>query len=226
VGWGDDSSFSAQAAPKWLRALERRMQWLAVPHLGVLLVTLQALGFLMVMSDPAWTSRLALIPEAVTQGQYWRLVTFLALPISTSPIWVIFTLWFLYFVTNMIESQWGAFKTTLYVLTSILVTIAFSLATGYPVFSVSKFESSLFLAAAALFPEMTVSLFLALPVKIKWLAWFTLAMLGVDFVRSEWMDRFFTLAILSNYLVFFGPSLLSRTKQAWRRREFKRKMRE
>lgn len=214
-------------SPKWLRTLERKFQWLAIPHIAVLFVTLQALGFLMVVSDPIWSARLALIPEAVRlEGEYWRLVTFLALPLSLSPIWVLFTLWFLYFVINMIESQWGSFKTTLYVLTSILVTIAFSLTTGYPVFDVSKFESSLFLAAAALFPEMTVNLFMALPVKIKWLAWFTLALLGLDFVRSDWMDRFFTLAILSNYLVFFGPSLLSSLRQAWRRHEYRRKLRD
>src|SRR4051812_30564119 len=211
----------AGKSPQWLRNLERYLGWLAIPNLGVLFVTLQALGFLMVMSDPIWTARLALIPEAVTQGhEYWRLITFLALPLSTSPIWVIFTLWFLYFVIGMIESQWGAFKTTLYVLTSVLVTIAFSFATGYPVLDVSKFESSLFLAAAALFPEMTVSLFLAVPVKIKWLAWFTLALLALDFLRAGWMERFFTLAILSNYLVFFGPSLLGSARQWWRRREY------
>lgn len=225
--WNTGTRSSSNNAPQWLRKLERSFQWLAIPNLGVIFVTLQALGFLMVMSDPVWTERLALIPEAVTQGgQYWRLVTFLALPLSMSPIWVIFTLWFLYFVMGMIESQWGAFKTTLYVLTSIVVTIAFSFAFGYPVLDVAKFESSLFLAAAALFPEMTVNLFLALPVKIKWLAWLTLAMLGLDFVRSDWMDRFFTLAIMSNYLLFFGPSLVATLRQALRRREFRRKMRE
>lgn len=222
MNWGQTSA----SGPRWLKLLERKFQWLAIPHIGVLFVTLQALGFLMVMSDPLWTARLALIPEAVTvNGEYWRLVTFLALPLSLSPIWVLFTLWFLYFVMNMIESQWGAFKTTLYVLTSVLVTIAFSFATGYPVLDVSKFESSLFLAAAALFPEMTVNLFLALPVKIKWLAWFTLALLALDFLKSDWMGRFFTLAILSNYLLFFGPALVSSLRQAWRRREYRRKLR-
>src|SRR4051812_4443701 len=100
---GDNSS------PKWLRQLERRLQWLAIPNIAVLFVTLQALGFLMVMVDPIWGLRLALIPAAVTQnGEVWRLVTFLALPLSDSPIWVIFTLWFLYFVIGMIEAQWGA----------------------------------------------------------------------------------------------------------------------
>ena len=205
--------------------MEKRMQWLAIPRIAILLVTLQALGFLMVLSNPLWVARLALLPDAVIQGhEYWRLVTFLALPLSASPIWVIFTLWFLYFVIDLIESQWGAFKTTLYVLVSIAVTIAYSLGVGYPVLDVSKFESSLFLAAAALFPEMTVSLFLAFPVKIKWLAWLTLGMLALDFIRSDWMDRFFMLSILSNYLIFFGPPLLGQLRQTIRRRRFQNLM--
>ena len=89
--------------PGWLQFLEKRMQWLAIPHIAILFVTLQALGFLMVMSDPIWIDRLALLPSAVLQGQYWRLVTFLALPLSLSPIWVIFTLWFIYFILNILK---------------------------------------------------------------------------------------------------------------------------
>lgn len=210
-------------SPRWLRTLERKMQWLAIPNIAVLFVTLQALGFLMVMADPIWVPRLALIPQAVTiNGEYWRLITFLALPLSLSPIWVIFTLWFLYFVINLIENEWGAFKTTLYVLVSIIVTIVFSFAFSYPVLDVSKFESTLFLAAASLFPEMTVSLFLVLPVKIKWLAWLTGAMLAWEFLGASWLDRFFMLAIFSNYLLFFGPSLIHNTRLALRRRKYRR----
>ncbi len=201
------------------------MSWLAIPGISVLLVTLQGLGFLMVMSDPIWITRLALIPEAVLLGEPWRLITFLALPLSMSPIWVLFSLWFLYFVVNLIEQEWGAFKTTLYVLISIMVTIGFSFAFSYPVTNISKFESSLFLAAAALFPEMEIRLFFAIPVKIKWLAWFTLALVGIELVRTDWMDRFFILAIYSNYLVFFGPQLLGQIKNAVRRYEYKRRMR-
>jgi hypothetical protein len=209
-------------SPRWLRVIERKMQWLAIPNIAILFVTLQALGFLMVMADPAWVPRLALIPQAVTiNGEYWRLITFLALPLSLSPIWVIFTLWFLYFVINLIENEWGAFKTTLYVLMSIVVTIVFSFAFDYPVLDVSKFESTLFLAAASLFPDMTVSLFLVVPIKIKWLAWLTGAMLAWEFIGAGWLDRFFMLAIFSNYLVFFGPSLIYNTRLAWRRHKYK-----
>ena len=74
-------------APKWLRFLEKHLGWLAIPQLAILLITLQALGYLMVMSNPEWVNQLALFPEQVFAGQYWRLITFLALPLSLSPIW-------------------------------------------------------------------------------------------------------------------------------------------
>src|SRR5947209_4082328 len=99
---------------RWLRSLERGLGWIAIPNLAIILVTLQALGFLMVLSNPFWAPRLALVPELVIGGEYWRVVTFLALPLSTSPIWVIFTLWFIYFIVDMIEREWGEFQTTLY----------------------------------------------------------------------------------------------------------------
>ena len=107
--------FNAQD-PRWIRTLERKLGWLAIPNLAIILVTLQAMGSLFAFMDPIWVERFALIPEAVYGGQYWRLVTFLALPLSMSPIWVLFSLWFMYFVVNTIENEWGAFKTTFFLL--------------------------------------------------------------------------------------------------------------
>jgi membrane associated rhomboid family serine protease len=146
--------------PKWLKKLERLMPWLGVPHLAIILITLQGFGFFLVNSDPLWTGRLALLPEHVLlANEWWRLVTFLALPLSLSPIWMIFSCWFLYSVMNWIESEWGAFKTTFYVLVSVVLTIAFSLSFSYPVGNIQDFNSTLFLAAAALYPEQEISIF-------------------------------------------------------------------
>jgi membrane associated rhomboid family serine protease len=213
------------SAPRWLDRLERRLGWVAVPNIAVLLVTLQALGFLCALSDPIWIERLALIPQLVLAGEAWRVLTWLAIPLSFSPIWLFFVLWFLYFILNLIENEWGAFKTTLYVLVSIVVTVAYSLAFGYPVLEASNFESSLFLASAALYPEMEVRLFFAIPVKVKWLGWLTGAFIIYRFAMGDWLDRFYLLAIYSGYLLFFGPAQLERARLAIRRRKFRSKFR-
>jgi len=38
---------------------------------------------------------------------------------------MVFALYFLYFIVNGIEEEWGEFRTTLYVLVAVLLTIAF-----------------------------------------------------------------------------------------------------
>jgi hypothetical protein len=216
--------FSGQTQ-KWMRFLERRFGWIAIPNLAIILVTLQALGFLCVMSDPVWIGHLALVPELVKAGEYYRLITFLALPLSTSPLWVIFTLWFLYFVVNMIENEWGAFKTTFYVLISIVLMITFSFVFDYPITQIAGFESTLFLASAALFPEMEVQLFMIIPVKMKYLAWLTLGLLVFHFLSDSWIDRLYLIAMYANYFLFFGPAQISRLKQIYRKWDFDRRMR-
>ena len=211
--------------PNWLRYLSRHLRWLAVPNLAVIIVTLQALGFLFVLSDPVWFERLALIPERVLQGEVWRLITFLALPLSLSPLWMIFSLWFLYFILNLIESEWGDFKTTLYVLVSLVLTIVFSFVFGYPVTQVSDFTSTLFLAAAALYPNFEIRMYFVIPVKMKYLGWLALAFVGLRLIQGGWIDRLFLITIYSNYLVFFGPMVASRIKDWNRRRNYKAKLR-
>ncbi len=211
--------------PKWLIFLERRLGWLAIPNIAVIFVTLQALGFLMVMADPVWVERLALVPGAVLSGQLWRLITFLALPLSTSLLTMIFVLWFLYFILTSIESEWGAFKTTFYVLVSWILIIVFSFVFDFPVAEVSEFQSTLFLAAAALFPEQEILLFLVVPVKMKWLGWLTMGYVGYEFVESGWLGKLYLVAIFSNYLIFFGPAHLSSIKNAIRRWKFKKQLR-
>ncbi|MCC7440702.1 MAG: rhomboid family intramembrane serine protease [Bdellovibrionales bacterium] len=206
-------------APRWLSWLEKRMGWIAIPQIAILLVTLQALGFLMVASNPAWLLQLTLDPMAVMAGEPWRLVTFLSLPLTRSPFWLIFVLWFLYFVTNTLEKEWGSFRATLYVLVSVLVTIAYSFAADHPVFDVSHFQSSLFLAAAALYPEFEVSLFMVIPVKMKWLAVLAVVFLAVEAYGASWGERGLMVATFSNYLLFFGPIHWDQAKRWFRRRK-------
>ena len=207
--------------PKWLKFLERKMPWLALPRLSIVFITLQALGFILTLNDSAWIGRMALIPELVKAGEFWRLMTFLAVPVSDSPIWFLFSLWFLYYIFDVLESEWGAFKTTFYTFTSILLTIAFSLTFNYPVFQITDFTSTLFLAAAAINPEQEMRLYMILPVKMKWLAYLTLAYLLYRMIGGAWLDRFFLLTIYSNALIFFGPAILNQVHLWQRRRKWR-----
>ena len=155
--------------PSWLRFLSRRLQWLGIPNIAAVFVGLQVLGFFFVYSNPGGIEHLALIPSLVLRGEVWRLVSFLGIPLSMSPLWMIFALWFEYFILNAIESQWGDFKTTFYIIMSLVLTILFSMFFDYPITGLSDFTSTLFLAAAALFPEFEIQIYFLIPVKMKYL---------------------------------------------------------
>ena len=207
--------------PKWLDKIERKVGWLAVPNLAMPLVGFQVIGFFLVLIDRRWWELLVLDPRLVLQGELWRLIGFLALPVSTSPLWMVFALYFLYFIVNGIESEWGAFRTTFYVLVCVVLTIAFSFAFDFPIMSVSYVGSTLFFAAAAIAPEFEILLFFILPVKLKWMAWLSLAFVILRFAAGTWLDRLYLLTIYANFLLFFGPYYLWQFKQWQRRREFK-----
>jgi hypothetical protein len=212
--------------PERWRKLERKLGWIAVPNIAILIVTLQVLGVVAIRAvNPFFISILSLNPELVLQGQVWRLVTFmsLALPPTISLIWVFFTVWFSYYILNAIENEWGAFKTTLYVLTSVVAMIAFSFITGMVIEDVSHFESTLFLAAAALFPEMEVSLFFLFPVKLKWLGVMSGAMVLLEFMKVSNLERGLLLVVYSNFILFFSPLLMERYRQWKRKRDYRSK---
>jgi len=211
--------------PQWLRFLARRLDWLAVPNLWTFLVGLQVLGLFLSLSDANWLLHMALIPGKVMEGELWRLVSFLAIPATLSPIWMIFSAMFTYFIVSSIEAEWGEFKTTFYVLVSLVLTVIFSFAFNYPVTQNSDFFSTLFLAAAALFPNYEIRIYFFIPVKMKVLGWFALAFLAFRLFQGDWLDRLFLLTIYSNYLIFFGPTLLFRIRDWKRRRDYKAKFR-
>ena len=210
----------------WLRQLERRLQFLAIPNIGILLVTLQVAGFILVTLDRAWMERLALLPAEVLGGaQYWRVLTYLAVPVSMNPLWALLSCWFLYTMMGVLEAQWGALRATLYTLSSMLTTVIFSLWSGYPVTSASDFQFTLILAMATLFPEMEVRLYFVIPAKMKWLAYLSVVVIGLWLLYGSWLDRLYYLAVYSNYLLFFAPVGLRNVRQFFRRRRFRRDFR-
>lgn len=207
--------------PKWLEKIERRMGWIAIPNLAMLLVGLQVVGFFLILIDPKWWALLILDPRMVLQGELWRLIGFLAIPVSTSPLWMVIALYFLYFIVNGIESEWGALRTTFYVFVCLALTVAFAFIFDFEITNASYLGSTLFFAAAAIAPDYEILLFFILPVKLKWMAWLSLAFVALRFVAGTWLDRLYLLTVYANYLLFFGPYHWWQFKQWQRRRGFR-----
>lgn len=205
--------------PRWIDKLERKIGWLSLPNLALYLVVLQIFGFLVCLLKPSAQLKLVLDPEAVAAGQYWRLLTFLGMPLATD-FWIIIVIWFLYFIVQSLENSLGEFKTTLYFTVSVLLTVAFAFVFNVRIDSITYIQSSLFLAAATLYPETEILLFFVIPIKLKWLGWLTAAYIIFVAIMASWLLRLYLVTVFLNYLMFFGVWHFSELKSLIRRKRY------
>lgn len=210
----------------WLQKLDRKFYRLAVPHLMVIL-SAAMLGIYLVdllLPQTNLISLLSLDRERIFQGEVWRLVTFIFLPPSSSPLWIVFALYFNCLIGEGLENQWGKFKFNLFYLCGMMGAILASLITGYG--TNEYLNLSLFLAFAAFYPDFQVRLFFLLPVKIKYLAFLDILFYLYSLVFGTFASRMALLLSLLNVLLFFGSDLFHHLKQQsgyWKtRRNFRK----
>jgi len=189
--------------PDWIDSLERRFEGWAVPNLGGMIVAFNAMVWLLTLFKPEFPALLTLDPGAILHGQVWRAFTFLFIPPSSSPIALFFWLYLLYTVAAALEDEWGEFRFNLYYGIGAGATVAAALLLGAGLPN-APLNATLFLAFAALFPEVELLLFLILPVKVRWLGWTVWAAMAWGILAGGWPMRLALLAALSNYAAFFG----------------------
>ena len=219
---------------RFLDKLERRIGWLAIRNLAILLVVGNAAAWVFgnLVPDSQVPFWLALIPPYVLQGQVWRVVSFVFLnSFRSSIIFIFLELYFLYMIGSNLEANWGSFKFTVYYLSGLLLTAGVALLTGVSLFDARHLHLSLFFAFAQLMPEMRIMLFFIIPVKVKWLAWASWAFTGFEFVTAgSWSYRFIILAPIAIFLAFFWRDILyyirNRRRASTGRQTFHRKIRE
>ena len=208
-----------------LARLERKLGRYAIERLTVYLVGAMAVGLAIAIFRPEVLERLVLDPHAVPR-EPWRLVTFLAIPRTTSLFWGFISLMFLHFVGTSLEANWGAFKFNVYYLVGVLTTIAAAFVTGQPQTN-AYLNESLLLAVATIAPDFEI-LLLVLPVRLKWVGLFAFVVLVAQFVTSDMATRIAIGASFVNYLLFFSGHLLAllrgrrlAVRQAARRASFR-----
>jgi hypothetical protein len=196
----------------WLDSLENRFGRFAIPGLVRILVGFNGLVFLLQYINPGFVEALALDGRLVMAGQYWRLFTWLFVPVSLHPIWIIFALMFYWMMGEGLEEAWGSFRVNLYFLIGMVGTTVVAFVLGGTHTNEMLYLSLLF-AFATLYPNFTILFMFILPIRIWWLAAFFGVMVGVQFFSGGWATRITTLFLLANYLLFFGPGFLRRTRE-------------
>jgi membrane associated rhomboid family serine protease len=190
----------------WLDKLEHRLGFLGIPGLLRIVVGFTALVFVLIWLNRDFGSFLDLEPARILQGEVWRLITYIFLPQTLSPLWVILALWFLWFIGEGLEQAWGAFRVTIYFFVGMVGTTVAAFFFGSD-FSNRMILSSLFFAYARFYPDQVIYILFILPAKIKWIAWVSAALLLFGFVVGTNSYRAALVAAFANYFIFFGPEL-------------------
>ena len=211
--------------------LERKLRRYAISDLIKYVVYGQGILYALMMIMPTLGYRLyslmTLTRRGLFAGQIWRLVTFIFVPPSSSPLFIIFSLYFYYMIGMSLERRWGKVKFNLYYFVGMLAAIVACLLTGYA--GNTFLNLSLFFAFAAMFPEEEVLLFMILPIKMKYLAVLDAAIYTYQFIVGNASTRITILLCLANVFLFLGGDLINmirRESRYWKtRRNFRKVMR-
>ena len=177
--------------------LEEKLGKYAISRLPLIMIICYGVGYMMRMINSDVAYSISLNPYAILKGQVWRLVTWVLIPPDSSNIFfLLITMYFYYSLGTTLENMWGKFYFNFYIFSGMIYTIiAAFLIYGYfavmhpgvlgtdvsalmgynslfAAFSVSFFSTyyinmSIFLAFAAMFPNVQVLLFFILPIKVK-----------------------------------------------------------
>jgi hypothetical protein len=212
----------------WIDRAERTLGHLAIPHLIRWIGVLNALVFVLYKLDPAFIHWLTLDPAAVRHGEVWRLVSYVLIPNVGGPIydWLFAALYiyYIWWIGDGLEEAMGSFRLNLFYLLGVIGTTAAAFLSGGTGFSASMLNSTLFFAFARFYPEQVIYFMMILPVKVKWMAWVSAALVLLGFIGGTWDYRLAVLVAFANFLVFFGAEIFrdvaTRREVETRRRKF------
>ena len=161
--------------------------------------------------------------NAILSGQIWRVITFIFMPVGSNVLFFMFSLYFYWLIGSALESEWGIFKFNVFYLFGVIGSIIFGFITGYA--TNYYLNLSLFLAFAMLYPDHTISLFMIIPVKIKYIEILDCVYLGYLFIIGSWQNKAALVIALVNLIIFFGDNFIDSIRNAKRRYEFRKSLR-
>lgn len=158
---------------------------LFAPKLGLTLPLcgLHFVFFLLLTMDPQKTAGLFGFWPQQALSQPWGFVTFQFL--HGGPMSLFFGAFALYILGSALEAEWGTGEFTAFWLVATLGASLSAWALGTPLVS-DPFvvPISMLFAYAFLFPETQFLVFFVIPVKVKWIAVFSAALLVLSFFRD------------------------------------------
>lgn len=207
--------------------LEKKLGRFAIRGLMKYVVIVYIAGFIVNLINPYfYVEWLMLDIDKILHGQVWRLLTFIIQPMEDNIIFMALMCYIYYSIGTSLEHIWGTFRFNLFYFTGILFNILatviiylityfiFGFGVSYPV-SLEYLNLSMFLAFAAMFPEMQFLFMFLIPLKAKYLCWFYAGLMIYriwDAFSVNWFSGMCTTIIIVASMANFLISFLSTRK--------------
>lgn len=214
----------------WLFKAEQKLGRFAIPGLIRIIAGFQLLVFVLVAMNEHLHGLLNMDPERILSGEVWRLVTYVFIPRSYNPFWIIFQVLFLWFISDGLEQAWGSFRVNLYfagtmiTLTAGCFILQMLIGQSGGNYAGEFLYESLFLAFAVIYPNQIIQFMLILPVKIKYLAYLVTGYLVLLLFSEPRLALLIGFAF-APFFIFAGPqaveALRLRLRVAERRQVYK-----
>ena len=178
-----------------------------IPNLMLFICIAMAIVYLFYKIDPSGLLYhvLRFDKAAILRGELWRLISYIILPTDSNIFFLALSMYFYFFIGKAIEGVWGRLRFNLFYLCGIIFTDIAAMLLPGAVATTLYLNLSLLLAFATLYPENKVMLLFIIPLKMKYLAWFYLALTIYELVFLN----FFPVFALMNYFLFFGADVIN-----------------
>ena len=220
-----------KAISRWLDRFCYKHPNFGIPNLMKFIVIGNVLVFFLDMFSNGYISWLfAFVSPRILQGEIWRIISFVFVPISTGgytvfsrTLFFAMTTLFYYYIGNALEQRWGTARFTVFYGLGVVLNML----VGFLLGSTSMYyvNMSMFFAFATLYPDLQVLLMGILPLKVKWLAWIDAALFAFDFFFSifsrQWITAVLPLVAILNYLIFFWEDLMGVVRRTGQRAAYR-----
>lgn len=209
-----------------LNKLEKKLGKYAIPNLIMYLLGGYVIGYLLyfgsVSTNLNFISFMTLEPYQIIHNfQFWRLITWVMIPPSTSNLFFAFIMMVFYYQLGMtLERTIGTFRFNVFIFGGMFFTVigafvlyalvsAGAITTVYGAtliggaFSTNYINMSIFLAFAMCYPRERVLLFFLIPIEMRWLAVVYAGIAFLNVFSGSWAIRIAIVSSLLNVLIFF-----------------------
>ena len=163
-----------------------------------------AVGLLSLFTQGLFMNLFLFSGPAIFRGEIWRLVTFVFVPRTANPFYLLLSCYVIFWTGQMLEREWGTAKFNLFYLCGIVLSVLLGLLLGYA--DIYYINLSIFLVIATLYSEAQVLFMFVIPIKMKWLALIDVVLILVDVVQRAqvglWLFALAPLASFVNYFIF------------------------